>query len=352
MSKENPVFVVGIFRSGTTLLCSLLNQNPNISLMYECDVWNFPRPLLKSRFKLDWPERLEFFNKPFSRHWTMTRDDVARLEKIRTPMDLYRAFGEQKGAGIVGEKSPSYCSRLEQLHEQYPNASFIILWRNPVEVYRSVLKAAKTSRFFAKPGMLSRMIYLQEQAIRQSARIEKMGARVYRVNYADIIDQTEQVARELCEFLGAPFDPKMLEPDEDDTKERHHNYMWKGIMERRKYNRDWVPAPVVEKLERYRSFWEREQAAWLKPNPGANGLAPGNFEYIYHNGVGKTLVKYDSLVRACFEFLPMGWLRNYRRVKSWIFHPKPARPSVQTASAWPQETKTQATKMATEIVAK
>jgi hypothetical protein len=39
---SNPVFVVGVFRSGTSLLYALLNQHPRVALMYECDVWNFP----------------------------------------------------------------------------------------------------------------------------------------------------------------------------------------------------------------------------------------------------------------------------------------------------------------------
>jgi hypothetical protein len=38
----NPVFVVGVFRSGTSLLYDLLNQHPQAALMYECNVWDFP----------------------------------------------------------------------------------------------------------------------------------------------------------------------------------------------------------------------------------------------------------------------------------------------------------------------
>src|ERR1019366_134350 len=120
-------------------------------------------------------------------------NELRKLEKIRTPLDLYRTFGEMKGAAATGEKSPFYCTRLQQLHNLYPEASFIIVWRNPVEVYRSVLKAGQTSRFFGKPGMLSRLIYHQEQAIRQADRIEKKGARIFRVDYAKIVDQTETV---------------------------------------------------------------------------------------------------------------------------------------------------------------
>ena len=159
MPNQNPVFVVGVFRSGTSLLCSLLNQNPGIALMYECDVWNFPRPLLPLRFRHNWAERIEFYNQALSRHRMVEAHDCRGLDQIRTPLDLYRTFGERKGAAVSGEKSPFYCDRLEQLHKRYPNAYFIIVWRPPEEIYRSVVKAGQTSRFFGKPGMLSRLIY-------------------------------------------------------------------------------------------------------------------------------------------------------------------------------------------------
>ena len=240
MTSHAPVFVIGVFRSGTSLLCSILNQNPKIALMYECDVWNFPRPLLKHRFARNWAERIEFYNQALSRHRLVTEGDLAGLEKIRTSLDLYSAFGATKGAKVCGEKSPFYCDRLVQLHQTYPNGIFIFVWRNPVEVYRSVLKAGKTSRFFGKPGMLSRMIYHQEQAISQAGLIEKKGARIFRVDYANLVDQTEKTCRDLCAFLGVPFDAQMLHLNTADLsaiyKAPHHAYLRRGIIERQKYS--------------------------------------------------------------------------------------------------------------------
>jgi hypothetical protein len=323
--EEKPVFVVGVFRSGTSLLCSILNQNPKIALMYECDVWNFPRLLLKSRFQGKWAERIEFYNQALSRHRMIDPNDLRGLKKIRTPLDLYHSFGERKNAAVSGEKSPFYCDRIEQLHRQYPRAFFIYVWRNPVEIYRSVLKAGKTSRFFGKPGMLSRMIYQQEQAIRQADRIEKQGARIFRVDYASMVDQTEQVCREICAFLGVPHDARMLDLCEADWSaiytEPHHAYLRRGVIERQKYTDTLVSPSITEKLERYRHRWEQQQARWLALPANPNQCAPGPLEFVYHNALGQALTGYDSLVRAGFEFFPMPWLRIYRLLKTWVVNP-------------------------------
>ncbi|HEX9046528.1 MAG TPA: sulfotransferase [Verrucomicrobiae bacterium] len=325
MVHNDPVFVVGIFRSGTSLLCSILNQNPKVALMYECDVWNFPAPLLNYRFRRPWAVRIEFYNQALSRHQIISGNDWSALQEIRTPLDLYRAFGARKGAVASGEKSPFYCDRLLQLRQQYPGGRFIFVWRNPTEVYRSVLKAGETSRFFGKPGMLSRMIYQQEQAIRQTDMIQKAGARVFRVDYADLVDHTEEVCREISAFLEVPYDDRMLHLNAADLsaiyKAPHHAYLRRGVIARQKYDRQLVSPAVARKLERYRHRWEEMQSDWLKPAANGAGIKPGPVEFVYHNLVGRTLTIYDSLVRASFEFLPVTWLRIYRLLKNWVVNP-------------------------------
>jgi len=335
MENENPIFVVGGFRSGTSLLCSLLNQNPQLALMYECDVWNFPRALLAQRFRQDWPARMEFFNQALSRHRLTVPDDPKRTDAIRTPVDLYRAFGKLKGATVCGEKSPVYCCRLEQLYQKYPQASFILVWRNPVEVYRSILKAGQTSRFFGKPGMLSRMIYQKEQLLVQSGRIEKNGARIFRVSYADIVDQTELTCRNLCDFLGVPFDRRMLELNQADLsaiyQSPHHDHLRRGIIERRQHTEKLVSPAITRKLERFHHSWEQRQARQLNLPAPPPQSKPGPVEFAWHNALGRVLTVYDSLVRAFFEFMPLPWLRVYRLLRNWVVNPPSGVPDEKTS---------------------
>jgi len=335
MTSANPIFVVGVFRSGTSLLCSLLNQNPKISLMFECDVWNFPASLLKFRFRRNWAERMEFYNQSLSRHRIISTDDLSALANIRTPLNLYDCLAQSKGAVVSGEKSPFYCDRLNQLYKQYPNAYFIIISRPAGEIYRSVLKAGQSSRFFGRPGMLSRMIYHQEQIILQSDKIEKSGARVFRLDYAGLVDRTEKICREMSDFLGVPFDPQMLQLNRADLsavfKGPNFAHLRRGIIERQQYTEELVPPAIATKLQRYQRRWSRMQATRPDFPAGAPQPEPGFLEVAYHNLAGWALTQYDSLVRAAFEFLPLSWLYVYRLLKNWVINPPSGSQDVNTS---------------------
>src|SRR5215471_9424027 len=156
---SQPVFLIGFFRSGTSLLHAVLNQHPQIALMYECNVWDFPEFLSPKRLRHNSLARLEFLNQALSRHRLIFGGSQRGLENVRTPEQLYRNFTENKGPAFWGEKAPVYCTRLRKLFRRYPDGSFIMIRRDPLEIYRSVIRAGREARFFRRPGTLSRFIF-------------------------------------------------------------------------------------------------------------------------------------------------------------------------------------------------
>lgn len=316
------LFVVGIFRSGTSLLYALLNQHPEIALMYECDVWNFPRIFSALRFRHDWRERLEFYGNALSRHHLGLKGDASSLENVRTARDLYRAFGGAKDARIVGEKSPNYCNRLQQLAANHPGASFILIWRDPVEIYRSVEEIAPTSRYFGRPGMLNRLIYSQEQLIHGAAELVRSGHRVHHITYDNLIDRTGQSCRDICHFLGIEFDERMTNLTGADLsavfREPQFEYLRLGKIERRQAEHPLNPR-IVQKLRRFDNRWSRLRRQLLDFRlVAAVQREPGTFERAYHWFAGWLLCAVDGAIRVGFEFLPLPWLRTYRQAKAWF----------------------------------
>ena len=321
---SNPVFVVGVFRSGTSLLYSLLNQHPQVALMYECDVWDFPGAVGWRRFTGNWLERQEFYNQVLSRHRLIFGGRLNGLEAIQKPDDIYRCHGNSKDALLWGEKSPVYATRLAQLARQYPNGSFILIWRDPVAVYRSVLRAGKKTPFFRRPGMLHRLIFHQEKMIREAGQLEATGARIHHISYDDLVDRTETTCRATCDFLGIAFQAEMLNLEHADFSAIYqvpqHEFLRRGVIERQSFSDDLVPPAAAAKLRRFCHRWERLSGQRLgAPAKTDGGAETSVFERLYHRFIGSFLFGTENTKRLAFEILPMPWLRNYRLFKDWFF---------------------------------
>lgn len=322
-SKPTSLFVVGPFRSGTSLLYAVLNQHPQISLMYECNVWDFPEALSGLRFRNDWRGRLEFYNGSLSRHRLIFGESLQGLEDVHHPDDLYRVFAKNKEATVYGEKSPFYCNRLRHLARNHPGCSFILIWRDPLEIQRSVEDAAKKSHFFRRRGILNRLIFYQEQMIHEATALARAGHRVHHLTYSSLIDRTEETCRGICEFLKIDFDARMLDLNGADLtavfRAPQHDYLRHGKIERRQFSPNGKDTHSVQKLQRFRNRWNRlGRGMFQHPQDGQMTAEPPLLECLYHRLAGLGLSTKDDFKRTLFEFLPLPWLRTYRQAKSWF----------------------------------
>jgi hypothetical protein len=317
--------VVGVFRSGTSLLYALLNQHPQMALMYECDAWDFPEVFSKMRFARDWLERQEFLNKVLSRHRLTFGGSLRGLENVHAPEDLYRTFSNGKDQALYGEKSPLYCTRLRQLVRRHPGCAIILIWRDPVEIYRSTLRAARQEPYFRRRGILSRLIYYQEQMVQQAAELERAGARLCHVTYDGLTHETEKTCRNVCQFLGIEFDPGMLNLADADLSAVHpgpqHDHLRHGKIERQQFaeTREIIAPPALKRLQRFGARWCRLQSQWFGPQAGTSSTKePSMGERFFCGMSGAWFCAMDDVKRVLFEFLPLSWLRTYRQTKKWF----------------------------------
>jgi hypothetical protein len=324
---SRPVFVVGVIRSGTSLLYALLNLHPQVALMFECDVWDFPQTFAWMRFKRNWLKRQEFVNRALSRHRLIFGGSLRGLENIRTPEHLYQTFSEGKANALTGEKSPFYCARLRWLARRYPECRFILIWRNPVDIYRSVVRAGRNEPFFRRRGILSRLIYYQEQMIRQAAELERAGTRLCHVTYDGLTDKPEETCRKICQYLEIAFDEKMLDLANADLSAVYpgpeHDNLRQGRIERRQTADQTeleINHPAALKLvQRFGIRWHRLQSKWLSdPAEAPDAPEPSAAERLYFKIAGAFFWAWDDGKRVLLEFLPLTWLRTYRQTKKWF----------------------------------
>ncbi|NHJ48439.1 MAG: sulfotransferase [Asgard group archaeon] len=177
--EQDPIFILGHWRSGTTYLHMLMTRNQNYSFASNLETF-FPHVFLGSRKLFRWlldsnmPKQrrqdsfkigpdlpgeedfaianmsqlsyyhgLAFPNRRnyYSKYLTFENVDQKEIDKWKKLYLFYlkKLTYKAKGKRLV-IKNPPNTGRIKLLLELFPNAKFIHIYRNPYEVYPSTVK--------------------------------------------------------------------------------------------------------------------------------------------------------------------------------------------------------------------
>jgi sulfotransferase family protein len=251
------IFIVGMSRSGTTLMRNILNKSDEIAISREN---HFLGHLLGSegmrhkfrkfgdlhddenvRRLVDFlysggSEKSSWLRRSSAQWRWITRriDKEVFLQKILESDRSERAmfalmmdlFAERKGKAIKGEKTPAHFQYADTLLDWFPNAKIIHMMRDPRGIYISeVHRRQKEAQSFPYrelkriPPLMKFYILLQTTLTwSTSARSAKANQAKFPGRYAvqrfeDLVRQPEEQVRVLCTYLGVPFQAQMLEQE-------------------------------------------------------------------------------------------------------------------------------------------
>jgi hypothetical protein len=319
--RPDPLFVVGMFRSGTSLLYALLNQHPQIALMYEGDLAHLQALFWVPRDTTRWLRRWEFWNTALARHKFDTSTIPDGIRDLRTAVEaVYTEYARQKkGASIWGCKSPTYHDEVNRLSRTFPNARFIIIWRDVRHICRSILSAAETSPFFNRRGMTLRAIVGCQDLKSQCDSLVERGGRVHQVDYEDLVRNPEGEMKSICEFLEISYDSRMSKltgADRDAISDFRHHSLVKGerIVETRNGS-EGLPPELRDKIERYVKMWrERSNGAWpaYPERLETNTTTPSLWERVSDRVTYDVLQFTHHFAPVIFSFVPVAVWKRYR----------------------------------------
>jgi hypothetical protein len=323
--RLGPLFVVGMWRSGTSLLYALLNQHSQISLMYEAEL-PVLRPLFLTRKgKTDWAERWNFWNSALDRHQIAADEIPGTADGLPSAVRaIYGQYALRKGATIWGGKSPNYYDFLTQLSHDFPQAQFIVIWRDPADICRSILRAAAKDTWFSKRGIPHRALFGLHRMKRDCDRLVERGVPVYQIDYEDLIHRPEKVMQGICEFLGIPFESRMTTLEGADRSAIYEGEHHEGVKSEKivgnKSRPEVLPAALKEKIERYSCFWRKQSGNAWPPAPASAGSGdvriPGAMERMRDQLVFRAYRALDAAVVLVYCYAPIGLLRKYRAAKA------------------------------------
>jgi len=209
-----PVIVLGVGRSGTTLLRVMLDRNTTLAIPYESF---FVLPLAHRHGRRP---RVDAFlddvgRFPQLREWGIAPEDVApRLREGMTTGEaiaaIFETYAEQRGKPRWGDKTPLYMQSLPLLERLFPDAVWIHLVRDGRDAALS---------FLALPEGFSGKTWAQPRTAAQFAarwRSEILAARRIRghyleLRYEDLVAEPEREVRRVCEHASLPWEPAMLD---------------------------------------------------------------------------------------------------------------------------------------------
>ena len=207
-----PAFILSTERSGSTLLRWLLDAHPEVVS---------PGEILLGRLCFDL-----FFALSRTVVATLGIDDrVARnraaLARVRGIVDgIMTSYARARGARVWCDKTPQNLDHLTLLVETFPDARYVCLYRDGLDVAHSCLEISRDG-FMAElaeyvrrsphdlvAAMLDSWCDKTELVLKMQLHHPEL---CHRVRYEDLVARPEEVLPPLLAFLGVAWDPALLE---------------------------------------------------------------------------------------------------------------------------------------------
>jgi protein-tyrosine sulfotransferase len=218
MSTKPPIFVLGVPRSGTTLLRLMLDSHPAIACGPETP-WlcgHQPRSVMEL-----WRLMTEE-SQGYCASFGMPREIVTESARAFVSR-LMDAYASGRGKIRWAEKTPDNALHVDFLLELYPDARFIYIVRDGLDVAASTSRAQESSKGVS--DWHKRKIVLTQRAVtinnpltavlrwkHWNRLVERsLGGREHlRISYERLVKETEATLRQVCEFVNEPYDAAML----------------------------------------------------------------------------------------------------------------------------------------------
>jgi hypothetical protein len=217
MASKPPIFIIGVPRSGTTLLASLLSAHPDIHAGPEThffEAYDHSRPPRIDQphwveRAIDWLESIHHVERSVPRNAGLTRDELRGYLNQITPS--HRGMLEaltvlqmrRAGKSRWLEKTPNHAAHAATLRRLFPESIVIRIVRDPRDTILSLLAVPWGPK--TVPAAVS-MFVDNDQPGEDFARRDRQ---TLTVRYEDLVTDPTQTLRTIGSFVDEEFDPQL-----------------------------------------------------------------------------------------------------------------------------------------------
>ena len=225
------VLVLGVRRSGTTLLRVMLDRHPRLAVPDES--YFVPQLARRHRGTVDVQELVEDLRRlPTLVEWGLAPESVARrLRPGMAPGEaitaIFAAYAAERHKPWWGDKTPLYMQSLPTLERLFPGARFVHLIRDGRDAALSVLAVPEgiMTAGWGHPRDAAGFACQWATEVRAARALgERVGPGHYlEVRYEALVADPEAELRRVCAFLGLEYDEAMLDyAGKSDSAKKEH----------------------------------------------------------------------------------------------------------------------------------
>ncbi|WP_201345315.1 sulfotransferase [Thiohalobacter sp. COW1] len=219
-----PVFIVGCFRSGTTLVRLILNSHSRICVSDEARYLakRIPASSVDSGYTQSEAEKLiQVIRRTLKRQrWQSVPSAMEIMSHIRAyPVPLAEiaevvASYPWKKQDLLywGDNTPVYIEHWETIASRFPGAKFVNLIRDPRDVVASSRSIACGFGF----SVYSAASIWRKRAEIATRMAKTIGNNFISIRYEDIVSNPNEEVIRLCRFLGIEYENSMLQYNQSD----------------------------------------------------------------------------------------------------------------------------------------
>jgi len=210
-----PLLILGVRRSGTTLLRVMLDRHSQLAVPDE--TYFVPqladrhlRPVSAADF-LDDVRRVVEWDIPLDKVRARLRDGMPVGAAIGA---VYAVYAEEQGKAGWGDKTPMYMQNLRLLERLFPDAHYVHLIRDGRDAALSFLEMPRglVTETWMHPRSAADFACQWATEVPAARRLgERVGSRYLEVRYEDLVDDVTPVLRRICEFAGLEYEPGMVD---------------------------------------------------------------------------------------------------------------------------------------------
>jgi hypothetical protein len=218
-SGSEIVFIIGVGRSGTSLLQSMLHAHPDVAFLPETHFfrhylarpysrWNHERAGAKSfRSTLASDDEYQRAGIPAEELLAPFLNGTRAFNLAATYTRLLQLYRDREEVSVIGEKDPRLIDYLPQVWHVFPEARILHIIRDPRDVLLSRMKAEWSA---GRPDWLHALTYRAQIRRGRKQGRRSFGTQYMEIRYEDLLAEPEQSLRKVADHVGVPYSEAML----------------------------------------------------------------------------------------------------------------------------------------------